>query len=123
MTDHPLRRVLRDARAVRIVTTSEHDRRHRTVVWVVVDRDGRILVRSYRGSDARWYREATSGRAAAIELEGTEHPVAVERAIDEDRVAACSGEIAAKYVDEVETPAMLRPEVLGTTLELVPVPD
>jgi hypothetical protein len=120
MTEDPLRRALREAREVRIVTTPVDGRRHRTIVWVVVDGEGRILVRSYRGPGARWYREATSGRPAAIEIGDEEHPVAVERAIDEERVIACSREIEAKYAGEPETPEMLRQQVLGTTLELHP---
>jgi hypothetical protein len=122
MTDDALRRRLREAREVRIVTTSENGRRHRTIVWVVVDGAGRILVRSYRGPGARWYREAISGRPAGLEVAGDEQPVAVARAPDEDRVTTCSCEIVAKYVDEPETPEMLREEVLETTLELVPLP-
>jgi hypothetical protein len=122
MTDDALRRRLREAREVRIVTTSEDGRRHRTIVWVVVDGADRILARSYRGPGARWYREAISGRPAGLEVAGDEHAVAVERASDEDRVTTCSREIVAKYVDELETPEMLREEVLETTLELVPLP-
>lgn len=39
---------------------------HRTVIWVVVDEAGRVLARSYRGAQARWYREAlASGTVSA----------------------------------------------------------
>jgi hypothetical protein len=117
----PLRRRLREAQEVHVVTTAEDGARHRTIVWVVVDPAGRILLRSYRGANARWYREATSGRPVAIAVDGEDHPMAVERAGDEERVAACSREIVAKYAGEPETPEMLRHEVLDTTLELVPI--
>jgi hypothetical protein len=114
--DMPAR--LREAGEVHIRTLGTDGAPHRTIVWVVVDERDRVLVRSYRGPNARWYREATSGRPASLELDGAVLPLHVERAVDPERIETTSRLLAAKYVDEAETPAMLRDDVLETTLEL-----
>lgn len=91
---------------------------HRTIIWIVVDPDGRVLVRSYRGPTARWYREATTAGRGAIVTGGEPIGVVFEPARDADRVAACSAELARKYAGDPATARMLRDEVLDTTLEL-----
>jgi hypothetical protein len=91
---------------------------HRTIIWVVVDAGGRVLIRSYRGASARWYREALSGSDVAVVVDGERVPVTVEPATDAERIAACSAELERKYAGDPATPAMLRDEVLDTTLEL-----
>ena len=93
---------------------------HRTIIWVVVDERDRVLLRSYRGATARWYREATSGTPAALVIGDEVLPVTVEHARDEDRIRACSAELERKYAGDPATPAMVRDEVLDTTLELHP---
>lgn len=109
---------LRDEIEVRIETRAAADApAHRTIIWVVVDA-GRVLVRSYRGAGARWYREALAGTEVALIVNGDRLPVSVERATDEERVAACSAELERKYAGDPATPAMLRDDVLDTTLEL-----
>jgi hypothetical protein len=121
MTDGSLAPRLRDLHEVRIRTESEGGEPHRTIIWVVVDERDRILVRSYRGAGARWYREATSGRPVALEVKGELHAVSVEPAADAERVAACSRGFEAKYAGDPATRAMVADEVLDTTLELTPV--
>ena len=91
---------------------------HRTIIWVVVDDRDRVLVRSYRGAGARWYREATSGTPTALVVGDEVVPVTVEHARDDDRIRACSAELERKYAGDPATPAMVRDEVLDTTLEL-----
>ncbi len=93
---------------------------HRTIIWVVVDAKDRVLIRSYRGAGARWYREATSGTPTALVVGGQVVPVTVEHARDEERIQACSAELERKYAGDPATPAMVREEVLDTTLELHP---
>ena len=93
---------------------------HRTVIWVVVDPVDRVLVRSYRGQGARWYREALAGTATALIVDGTDLPVQVVDAADPERVASCSAELLSKYAGDPAARAMVRDEVLGTTLELRP---
>jgi hypothetical protein len=112
---------LRDEIEVRIETRPAADGpEHLTIIWVVVDDAERALVRSYRGAGARWYREALSGTEVALIVDGDRLPVSVERATDDERVAACSAELERKYAGDPATPAMLRDDVLDTTLELRP---
>lgn len=93
---------------------------HRTIIWVVVDAQNRVLVRSYRGAGARWYREATSGTPTALVIGDEVVSVTIEHARDEDRIRACSAELERKYAGDPATPAMVRDEVLDTTLQLRP---
>lgn len=93
---------------------------HRTIIWVVVDAHDRILIRSYRGAGARWYREATSGTPTALVVGDEIVAVSVEHARDAERIRACSAELERKYAGDPSTPAMVRDEVLDTTLELHP---
>ena len=111
---------LRDRREVRVETRGTDGAIHRTIVWVVVDRSGRVLLRSYRGPTARWYREATAAGQAGLLLDGSTIPVKIEAATDSVRIDACSRELAAKYAGDPATASMLRDEVLDTTLELLP---
>ena len=111
---------LRDEQEVRIETHGTAGDVHRTIIWVVVDASDRVLVRSYRGAGARWYREAIAGTAALV-IGATTIPVRLERATDSGRVAACSAELERKYAGDPATPAMVADDVLETTLQLHPV--
>jgi hypothetical protein len=93
---------------------------HRTVIWVVVDRRDRVLIRSYRGSGARWYREAVGHPVARLLFEGGALDVRVQQADDGERIAACSEELLRKYADDPATLRMVADAVLRTTLELLP---
>jgi hypothetical protein len=120
MTDGALER-LRATREVRIETSrAEGAALHRTIIWVVVDERDRILVRTYRGPGSRWYREALANPRCRLVMGKDVLDVTAERAEDEDRVTACSAGLAEKYAGDPATPAMLRDEVLPTTLELHP---
>lgn len=119
-SDAALGRLAAD-REVRIETRGADGATHRTIVWAVVDGGGRVLVRSWRGSGARWYREAISGRPVALVIGRDVLAVEVDRATDPERVAACSEWLTRKYAGDPSTPSMLREEILDTTLELRPV--
>ena len=93
---------------------------HRTTIWVVVDAWDRVLIRSYRGAGARWYREAIGDASGALVIGDEVVPVAIEHARDDERIRACSAELERKYAGDPATPAMVRDEVLDTTLELHP---
>ena len=93
---------------------------HRTIIWVVVDAEDRVLVRSSRGATARWYREATAVTPVALVIGDEVVPVTVAHARDAERIAACSAELERKYAGDPATPAMVRDDVLDTTLELRP---
>lgn len=93
---------------------------HRTIIWVVVDDQDRVLIRSVRGDRGRWYREALANPECLLWVEGAALAVRAEPAADPDRVEAASAALAAKYAADSSLRSMLRPDVLGTTLELLP---
>ena len=120
MTEQDLA-LLRDAREVRIETSrGEGTPLHRTIIWVVVDDAGRILVRTYLGPQSRWYREALANPRVRLLAGDQAVELVAERADDPDRIAACSHGLQAKYRRGASLDAMLRDEVLDTTLELRP---
>lgn len=111
---------LRAQREVRIETRAGSDAPiHKTIIWVVVDGD-RAFVRTYRGARSRWYREALVEPDCTLWL-GTEAlPVRAISATGPDLVAAVSRGFETKYAGSSSTPAMVREDVLDTTLELLP---
>lgn len=110
--------LLREEREVDIETRAGDGPTHRTTIWVVVDRADRALVRTYRGAGSRWYREAVASAAARLVVADRTMDVAVHVADDPERIAACSDGLLRKYAGDPATPAMVREDVLGTTLEL-----
>ncbi len=92
---------------------------HRTVIWVVVDSEGRVLIRSYRGATARWFRETVGNPAVALVLGGQSIPATALVATDNSRVEAASRGYIRKYPKARGLSGMLADEVLGTTLELI----
>lgn len=120
MTEDHLR-LLRDTREVEIETSRGEDRPvHRTIIWVVVDDADRVLVRTYLGPGSRWYREALANPRVRLLVGGRAMNFVVQRADDPERVEACSSGLRAKYRPGSSLDAMLRAEVLDTTLELRP---
>ena len=111
---------LRKLREVTIETRGAGGAAHRAIIWVVVDDADRVLVRSWKGSGARWYREAVAAAVAALSFDGRSLPVRVEVATDPARVEACSHELLAKYGNGSTARSMVRDEILDTTLELHP---
>lgn len=111
---------LRVEREVRIRTSDPDGREHTAIIWAVVDDRDRVLVRSWKGAGARWFREATTDRPVALVVDGNAHEVIVHAATDAVRVAACSAELQRKYAGDPATPSMVRDEILDTTLELTP---
>lgn len=113
---------MRAARTIRIETSRGPDRPvHETIIWVVVDEDDRVFVRSEYGERGRWYRELLANPAGAVHVGSMRIPVRAEHAADPDRVAACSRGLPAKYKTSRGSLAMmLRDEILESTLELRP---
>jgi hypothetical protein len=106
---------------IEIVTAREEPApRHSTVIWHVVDDQGRVLVRSVRGTRGRWFREAIANPQLAIVARGREIPATALIASDEERITAASEGYRAKYRRGASVDAMLQEDVLETTLELVP---
>jgi hypothetical protein len=106
------------AKEIKIETVSAAGTVHRTIIWVA-ERDGTIYIRSVDGPDARWYREATSGRPVAIHVDGRRLAVRVEPASDAASVEACSEGLRAKYRRSYSLESMLVDHVLPTTLRVV----
>ncbi|QIN81534.1 DUF2255 family protein [Rubrobacter tropicus] len=91
------------------------------VIWAVVV-DDTVFVRSVRGEKGRWYREASANREAALRVDDRRILV---RAVPETDAATIE-KVSAAYRDKYgasypgPTAAMLREEVLPTTLRLLP---
>lgn len=112
---------IRAARTVRIETQGATGPRRGVPIWVVVDTEDRVLVRSVRGERGRWYRDLLARPTARLAVVGTRLDVRAELASDADRIEACSRELRAKYPRAgASLSAMLVPDVLHTTLELHP---
>ena len=110
--------LLDEEREVTIETFKPDDSRQRTTIWVVVD-DGEAYIRSWRGERAHWYQAALD-RPDDVSLKVGPRMLAVRPlpAIDDISVARCSSALERKYAGDPATPAMVREEVLGTTLRL-----
>jgi hypothetical protein len=112
--------LLRDEEEVDIETAaSDEGPAHRAIIWVVVDEQERVLIRSYRGPGARWYREIISRPDGILHVRGRALPVRAVPAGDPERVEACTEALRTKYAGQHSMPVMLR-QYLETTLELLP---
>ena len=116
------RELIDRAREVDIETRRSADARlHKTVIWIVVDHAGRVLVRSVRGTRGRWYRELVAHPYGAINVAGRRIAVRAAPATDPDRIEACSEGLRRKYrTARASLAAMLVDDILETTLELHP---
>jgi hypothetical protein len=113
--------LLRTAKEVSIQTRAAPDAPvHRAVIWIVVDAADRVLIRTWKGPRTRWYREAQAQPDCRLHVGGRTLNVRVVAADDPDRVQAYSDEVQRKYARSMSTPSMLEPQVLPTTLELLP---
>ena len=90
---------------------------HRTIVWPVV-RDGVAYLRSYKGPDGRWYREALANPEIALVIDGRRLPARAVPATDAASIEACSAALRDKYRRDQSLAAMLVPNVLPTTLRI-----
>lgn len=107
------------AEEVEIETQAPDGPAHRTIIWVVVDGTD-TFIRSYRGPDARWYREALANPAVAIHVDGRRLSATAISATDPDSIERTSNGLKVKYATDPATPAMVAPGVLDTTLRLEP---
>jgi hypothetical protein len=104
---------------VEIQTSVDGGAAHRTIIWAVVD-GGDVLIRSYIGPDARWYREATANPNVVLHVDGRALSARVAHAGDPDSIARASAAFARKYASDPATPRLNRAEVLPLTLRLDP---
>ena len=113
--------LLRDIEEVDIETRLAEDApSHRIIIWVMVDDADRVFLRSFRGPTARWYREAVANPDCVLHANGQVIPVRAVAATDDDQVEACSRALVSKYTGQPSLQAMLRPEILSTTMRLEP---
>jgi hypothetical protein len=114
--------LLDETQEVRIETRRDQDSPvHHTIIWVVVV-DGEVFVRSVRGPKGRWYREISGNPAGALHAGDRRIPVRAAPATDTPTTQAVSEAIRSKYERDWPGPtaAMLRADVLPTTLKLSP---
>jgi hypothetical protein len=112
---------LRGIEEVRIETSAGPGKpARRTTIWVMVDDQDRVLVRSVRGERGRWYRNVRANPHCALVLGRERIEVSAELADDTDRVEAASRVLATKYDGIPGLREMLEPDVLEATFELHP---
>ena len=107
------------AQEVEIETQAPEKEPRRTVVWVVVDGPD-VFVRTFRGAGSRWYRDVEANPAVAIHVEGKRFPASAIAATDPDSIERTSAGFLRKYAGDPAAKAMVKPEVLETTLRLEP---
>lgn len=101
------------------IETRGGDRLLRTVIWIVVDEEN-VYVRSVRGEAGRWYQRALANREVALHVGTIRIPAQATPASDAESVGRASEAFRRKYRKGSSLNAMVRPEVLGTTLRLEP---
>jgi len=106
------------AQEVDIETLAPDGPAHRATIWVIVDGD-EAFIRSYRGPDARWYREALANPAVAIHVAGQRLAATAIGATDPDSIERVSAGFRAKYRPGESTTAMAT-QYLDTTLRIEP---
>jgi hypothetical protein len=89
------------------------------VIWVVVT-DEKVFVRSVYGTRGRWYRDLTTGGAATLKFAGRSVPVRASPETDKAAIEQVSEEFLRKYRPSRYAPAIVKPEILSTTLRLEP---
>ena len=102
-------RGLRESREIAIRT--EKHRETAVTIWVVAA-DDEVFLRSVSGNKGRWYRDLAAGGPATLEFAG--------RRLDVRAFPRASGEYLRKYQPSPYAQAMVRDEVLPTTLLLEP---
>jgi hypothetical protein len=95
------------------------DGRRGTIIWVVVVQE-RVYARSFHGEQGKWYQAAARDGRAVLQASGRSIPVAVHRVTDPEVIESVSRAYLTKYADSEYAQAMVRPEVLGTTVRLEP---
>jgi hypothetical protein len=111
--------LLERAEEVEIETQAPDQPARRTVVWVVVDEED-VFVRTYKGPESRWFRDAVANPAVGVHVDGRRLAATAIPATDPDSIERTSAGYKRKYATDPATPAMLTPNVTGTTLRLEP---
>jgi hypothetical protein len=109
---------IRTAEEVEIETQAPDGPAHRTVIWAVVDGDD-TFIRSYRGPDARWYKEALANPAVALRVADLRLSATAIPATDPDSVERASDGFRQKYGGDPAARSMAE-QHHETTLRLEP---
>jgi hypothetical protein len=110
---------LRAAEEVDIETQPPDGPAHRTTIWLVVEGDD-VFVRSVRGPQGRWFREATANPAVAIHVDGRRLPATAIPATDPDSMERTTRAVIEKYVGIEGFESMQDPSIFASTLRLEP---
>jgi hypothetical protein len=110
-------RELRDVQEIAIRT--EKRPKSAVVIWVVVA-DDQVFVRSVYGARGRWYRDLAAGGPATLEFTGRRLAVQAIPATDPAAMVRASREYLRKYQPSHYAQAMVKSEILSTTLRLEP---
>ena len=111
--------LLDNAKEIRIETQAPDKGARRTPIWVVVD-EGEVFVRTWKGAGSRWFRDVEANPAVAIHVGGKRLPASAIAATDPDSIERTSDGFRRKYSGDPAVNAMVKPEVLETTLRLEP---
>jgi hypothetical protein len=115
---------LAETEEIEIETSAPDGGSHRTIIWIVVDADD-AFIRSVNGATARWYREAVANPTVTIHSRGRVQPATaltarVEAATDQSSIERTDEALQRKYAGDPSVRSMLAPDILDTTLRLVP---
>jgi len=102
---------------VEIETNGADGAVHKTIIWAVVD-DGDVFVRSFRGPNARWYREALADPSVALHVDGQRLRATAVLASDAGSIERTSAGILRKYAGDPAAKSMVAPVLLDLTLRL-----
>ena len=108
---------VRSTQEVRIRTGKHPD--SAVVIWVVAVGD-EVFVRSFRGARGRWYRDLAQGGPATLELAGKHVSVQAVPATGAATIDRVSREFLSKYTSSSYAQAMVKADILDTTLRLDP---
>jgi hypothetical protein len=110
-------RDVRSTKEVRIRTEKHPD--SAVVIWVVVV-DDIVFVRSFRGARGRWYRDLATGGDATLEVAGRRLAVRATPEREPAAIERVSQEFLRKYQPSSYAEAMVKQDILATTLRLEP---
>jgi len=93
---------------------------HQTPIWVVVDGND-VYVRSYTGRAGRWYREIRAHPKGALLKAGQRITIRAVQVRTRAAIAKASEGYLTKYAKSPYAKAMVKTEILSTTLRLLPI--
>ena len=117
LTDEQLT-LLDETQEVHVRTHSGDDSK-KTIIWIVVS-DGEVYVRSVRGDDGNWYQRALADPRVEIIADGDVLEFIARPVERTAEISAVSNALRSKYSPGSSLDAMVRTEVLDTTLRLEP---